>query len=866
MRDLERSKNTGIQAYPLINIRGGLVHLYEFISSQIIRSMEEGQIVIFVTNYSAQIQRYLKSIEIVRADYTYAGLEYSLEQNRFDFVTKIENVGEYTRRGDIVSFWPIGYAHPIRIEFFDEKIEKMYEYDQLYGTKLDEVESVVIGDSGSIDEKVEFANIAIMRKMSLPDLPLQESYVHEQSKDPVVRILDNEQIKKILGVFDGSLGIVVFGQLDQTRQDEIDLSMGYPPLLYKRFDLFVKIIEDYEKKGYSVSITSAKANQIPQSFRRYLVSGLGALSAGYENRNKKEVVFTDRELFGTLFLSQEKAKRLNSKEAKKILDQLESDVEIGDYLVHEDHGIGVYQGIAQEGGQEYLSLKYAQEDELLVPFNQLHKITKYIGVSSLEPEITTLDKISWQKIAKNARKSVQILARDLAGHYAKIALSKAPPVPFVESDKYKEFVNDFGYEETEDQKNTIAEIFEDLNSTEPTNRLIVGDVGFGKTEVVLRASFVAVEKGLQVALLCPTTVLAMQHYKVFASRLEKFGIKVEMLSRFAGSKKNKDVVEKLNKGEIDIVVGTHRLLSNDVKFDRLGLVILDEEQRFGVSQKEKIRKVKYGAHVISMTATPIPRTLSMALSQIQDISIISTPPKGRRSVKTYVEKEDWDKIREAIRREVERGGQVYFLHNEVRTIESTKSRLQRLLPNVRFVVGHGQMNESKLEQNINDFYERKYDCLVCTTIIENGIDMPNVNTIIIENAQNFGLGQLYQLRGRVGRSDKQAFAYLFYKGLGLDEQNNVPKNEAEGAKETPSKQAPVAQNHKKYIERLKAVLENQELGSGFKIASRDLEIRGAGNLLGKEQHGNISKVGLALYMQLLAQEIERLKHQQTAVS
>jgi len=820
------SRKTLSFAYPLIQITGGLVHLQERIACEI---QEKVGNLIVIKKWSSDFERFLKSSEIIGNDITYAGLEHTLEEMNFEFVSKLEEKGQYSRVGDVVTLWPIGYANPIRIEFFDEEIEKMYFYDVVYGRKLGSVESAVLADVSILDDRIEWENISILKG--------------QKKVDSGLKFLNG--IKFSLSLQDSEFVVAIFGQVDLEADSTVDLELSYPPLFYSRIDLLKKEVQRLEEQGYEIFIQSAHKDQLDKDLKKHLFDGTDELSAGFVDKKMKRIFYTDRELFGTIFITREKQKKISSIQAKKLLNQIEGEVEIGDHIVHEDHGVGVYSGISREKDQEYLLIKYAKEDELLVPLDQIHRLTKYIGVSNKAPEVSTLDQLKWRQITEKAKKVINILARDLVNHYAKIQVSKAESVEVSETDKYQQFVAGFGFEETVDQKRTISEVFQDLSKDKPMNRLIVGDVGFGKTEVAMRAAFKTVEEGMQVAVLAPTTVLTAQHQKVFQERFKNFGINIAMMSRFSGKNKNSKIVEQLKKGEIDIVVGTHRLFSNDVAFKNLGLLIIDEEQKFGVAQKEKLKKLKLGAHVLSMTATPIPRTLSMALSQIQDISIISTPPEGRKSVKTRVQELDWNDIQKAVKREVDRGGQIYFVHNRVQTIYSIEDKLKSLLPGIKFAVGHGQMREDELEKTINDFYEKKYDCLICTTIIENGIDMPNVNTIIINKSQNFGLGQLYQLRGRVGRSKVQAYAYMFYDG--------------EKVRQEDKKDAEKKEKEKKYIKRLEAIMESQDLGSGFKIASRDLEIRGAGNLLGREQHGQISKIGLALYMQMLAEEIERLR-------
>jgi len=504
---------------------------------------------------------------------------------------------------------------------------------------------------------------------------------------------------------------------------------------------------------------------------------------------------------------------------------------------------------------DYLLLKYDKEDELYVPIHQIDKITRYIGPENIEPKLTRLGKTSWEVLKRKVKKSTQLLARELVEHYAKRELAKAKAIRSEDSEDYIEFANQFEFKETEDQIRAVNEIVNDLSKTIPMNRLLVGDVGFGKTEVMMRAAFKIAEIGGQIAILAPTTILAAQHFKVLKKRFENFPIEIGLLSRFNTTSKNKEIVKSLNENQIDIVIGTHRLLSNDVKFKKLQLLIVDEEQRFGVKQKEKIKKLNYGTHVLSVSATPIPRTFGRALSSIQDLSIITTPPVGRKSIITEIIKDNWNKVTKAIADEVSRGGQVYFLHNEVRTIQTIMKKLQLLLPGIKFITAHGQLSSKELERIMNAFFLQKYDVLICTTIIENGLDIKNVNTMVVNKANKFGLSQLYQLRGRIGRGMKQAYCYFLYEGKSFEQEkldlNPDPKSSDYLIKK---KLKP-----KKYLERLQTLVDNQELGAGFKVASKDLEIRGAGNLLGGEQSGHITSIGYALYINILAQEVEKRK-------
>ncbi|MBD3362181.1 DEAD/DEAH box helicase [Candidatus Dojkabacteria bacterium] len=830
----------------LFLVSGLLPHLQENFIQELVNTIKQN--FVYSKRNNSDIQKYINSLSMFNLEdeaYSFAGLEFTLQENGFEKTSKVETVSEYSTKGDSITFWPIGYEHPIRVSYFGDEIEYIEIYDEVYNTKIKRINSVAIGDIAKLPDKIDWYEIKISGNENFnPNLVLLFSHIQ----------FDEEEI--IQGFY-------------ITR---FNFDFTYPQLFYKRFDLLNDYLKKLEDDNWKIFIHTRHKNEIPVEQRKYLIElEDNGYQAGFSSQKLKMILLTDRELFGTIFLQKER-KDLTTKQAQKILEKLEGEIELDDYVVHEDHGIGIYKGIKQEKIIEtktvdfqtikterlddYLLIQYAKGDELLVPISQIQKITKYIGTTEEDPDITRLHKGNWKRTVKKTKKSIELIARDLVQHYAKVQLAKAEKLNEIHTEFYKSFVQAFPYEETEDQKTTIKDILQDLSSEKPMDRLIVGDVGFGKTEVAMRAAFKIIETGKQVAVLCPTTVLAAQHFKVFKERFENFGINVNYVSRFHTPSVNKTIIKEAKKGSLDILVGTHRLLSNDVEFKNLGLIVIDEEQKFGVKQKEKIKKLQYTAHSLAMTATPIPRTLSMALSQIKDISIIATPPDDRRSIKTEVAKLDWTKIVFQIENELKRGGQVYFIHNRVETIESIRARLQKLLPDIRFIVGHGQMSSRKLDEAISMFYDKKYDVLICTTIIENGIDMPNVNTIIINNGQNFGLGQLYQLRGRVGRSEKQAYCYIYYKGdelssSSVETQVDLDDEEIEAIQRKRKNQ--------KYKERLRAIVENQELGSGFKLASRDLEIRGAGNLLGKQQHGNIQNVGLALYMQMLAEAIEKQK-------
>ena len=510
------------------------------------------------------------------------------------------------------------------------------------------------------------------------------------------------------------------------------------------------------------------------------------------------------------------------------------DLKVGDLVVHVDHGIGVFVGLKRiEVGletQEFMELRYAGEDKLFVPVERLDLVQKYTGAS--RPALDRLGGTTWEKAKTRVKKAMRDMAEELLKLYA---ARKAVPGHAFSPDSHwqQEFEDAFEWDLTPDQQTATADIKRDMESPTSMDRLLCGDVGYGKTEVAMRAAFKAVMDGKQVAFLAPTTVLAFQHQKTLRDRFAGFPVRIEMISRFRTKAEQKQVVDDAAAGKVEIIVGTHRLLSKDLQFRDLGLLVVDEEQRFGVAHKERIKQIRKRVDVLTMTATPIPRTLNMSLAGIRDMSIIETPPKDRLSIQTNVLKFDPAVIQRAIRTELERGGQVYFVHNRVESIFSMGNLVTRLVPEARVAVGHGQMSEDELERVMVDFVAHKYDVLLATTIIENGLDIPNANTIIINRSDRYGLSQLYQLRGRVGRSDRRAYAYLL-----------IPPEDS---------LSPVAKK------RLAAIREFSDLGSGFRVAALDLEIRGAGNLLGGEQSGHIEAVGFDMYMKLLEQTIKELK-------
>ena len=580
----------------------------------------------------------------------------------------------------------------------------------------------------------------------------------------------------------------------------------------------------------------------PRAGRVYVLSG--GLRRGWQLPGDDNVpavaVYSDAELFGTV-----KQRSFRTAKTRRDLGDAVSlaDLTPGSYVVHIDHGVARFVGTTQlestGDDREYLVLEYADDDRLYVPTEQLDRLGAYVAATDQPPTLTRLGGSEWQRIKDRAKGAAREIAEELLRLYAvreTVSGHRFGP----DAAWQRDLEDSFPYQETPDQIQAIEEVKNDMEVAKPMDRLICGDVGYGKTEVALRAAFKTVNEGMQVAVLVPTTVLAQQHYATFAERLAAYPVKVEVLSRFRTHKEQDEVVDAAKTGTVDIVIGTHRILQKDVGFKNLGLVIIDEEHRFGVAHKERLKQMRAEVDVLTLSATPIPRTLHMALAGVRDMSVIHTPPEARLPVKTFVSEDSGEPVREAILRELERDGQVFFLHNRVRTIHNVAEELGKLVPEARILIGHGQMPESELEDVMVAFANREADVLVCTTIIESGLDMPNVNTIIIDRADRFGLAQLYQLRGRVGRGDHRAYAYLL-----------LPDNQeiTEAASQ-----------------RIHAILEANELGAGFRIAMRDLEIRGAGNLLGADQSGQIHAVGLNLYSELLNQAVQELSNQDSPIT
>ncbi len=643
---------------------------------------------------------------------------------------------------------------------------------------------------------------------------------------------------------------------DFTVKELVSFSVKSTGTFKQRIDLLIDDLKIWCDKGYRILFLAGaklRGQRIADEIREKglsaqffdevteLQTGIvtitsGKLTRSFEYPHIRFVVITDQEIFGA-----EKRKPIKKKKGAKI--ESFTDLKIGDYVVHDTHGIGIYRGIEQitvdETVRDYLKLQYSDGGNLYIHTSQMDLIQKYIGGEDIKVKVNKLGGGEWVKTKAKAKKVVQEMAGELIELYAKRQSAKgysfSPDTVW-----QREFEDMVPFEETDDQMNAIEEVKQDMESEKVMDRLICGDVGYGKTEVAIRAAFKAVQDGKQVAFLVPTTILAQQHYNTFVQRMKDFPINICMMSRFRTNKSNKESGFEIESGRLDIVIGTHKILGKDVHFKNLGLVIIDEEQRFGVAHKEKLKHLKENVDVMTLTATPIPRTLHMSLTGIRDMSVLEEPPQERQPIQTYVMEYEAELVREAINREVARGGQVYYLHNRVHNISETAAKIQKLVPSVSVSYAHGQMNERELESAMMDFIEGNIQVLVCTTIIETGLDISNVNTIIIEDADTMGLSQLYQLRGRVGRSNRLAYAYLMYR------KNKVLHEIAE--------------------KRLQTIRDFTEFGSGFKIAMRDLEIRGAGNMLGGEQHGHIEAVGYEMYCRLLSEALHEMRGEAVAES
>lgn len=700
---------------------------------------------------------------------------------------------------------------------------------------LDDYPRILEAERHAETEEAEW----VTSKLSTRQILQQQHFSHDFKS--LMKQTQRDRVYFVL--FQKGMGNLRFDAIHPFQYRSMQQFFGQMPLLKTE-------MTRWEKQEHTVLVTvptNERAQKVHQTFEDFEIHSkvvtpdalelgsvqivIGSIRNGFELPTEKFVLLTERELFNKVA-----KKKANRRQTMSNAERIKSYSELnpGDFVVHVNHGIGKYTGMEtleiNGVNQDYMSIIYKDDAKLFIPVTQLNLLQKYVSSESKTPKVNKLGGTEWAKTKHKVASKVEDIADELIELYA--ARDQEVGYAFSPDTEYqKEFEDAFPYSETEDQLRSTEEIKRDMEKKKPMDRLLVGDVGYGKTEVALRAIFKAVQEGKQAAFLVPTTILAQQHYETMMERFADFPVEVSIMSRFRTKKQQAETIKGIKKGQVDVVVGTHRLLSNDVEFHDIGLLIIDEEQRFGVKHKEKLKALKEQVDVLTLTATPIPRTLHMSMLGVRDLSVIETPPASRYPVQTYVMEQNPGAIREAVEREMARGGQAFYLYNRVETIERRVSELEALIPDARIAYAHGQMTETQLENVLFEFVEGQYDVLVTTTIIETGVDMPNVNTLFVENADHMGLSQLYQLRGRVGRSNRVAYAYLMYQ------QNKVLNEVSE--------------------KRLQAIKDFTELGSGFKIAMRDLSIRGAGNLLGKQQHGFIDSVGFDLYSEMLNEAVVR---------
>lgn len=808
--------------------------------------------------------------------------------------TMVSDIGEFSIRGDIVDFYSLD-KHPVRIELWGDEIvdiryfnnETQKSIEKLKSTEILPMYKFTLSDVSDDlwqklapkddgEEKGYFEGIEIYQnyfndklvtvldyfkdyilvldetselyaKYEFLDKGYEEQ-LQENLKLELNEILKGrnhvtfeEFIQKTAGFVKVGLNNFIDSEMDEIVEFDTQTIQSFEANLDHIADFIRKFLFPQHSDGWRIVI----ATDYPERVKEILaernifdveynesISSHGAVLTDF-----KTVILTDRELFNKRNKEITSQKRSYYKEKPEYIENI-NDIKEGEYVVHSIHGVGIYKGLSQQDidGQlkDYLTFEYANKDRLHIPAEQINLLVRYRGSGSIKPKLSRMGGKDWENTKTRVKKEVEQVAYDLLRLYAKRKMQHG--IQFLPDTTWQvEMEEAFEYTETPDQMKAINDVKADMESEQPMDRLICGDVGFGKTEVAMRGIFKAITSGKQVAVVVPTTILAFQHYQTMSDRFKPFGVHVELLSRFRSAKEQKETIKRLATGECDVVVGTHRLLQEGIVFKDLGLVVIDEEHRFGVRHKEKLKQLRENIDIITMSATPIPRTLYMSLSGIKDMSIINTPPKNRLPIKTYVGEWNENMVKNAITHELDREGQVFYLYNRVETIDEFKLQLQKLVPNARIAIGHGQMNEKELEKIIIDFANHEYDILLATTIIENGIDIPNANTMIIHNADKFGLAQLYQLRGRVGRSQRQAYCYCFY---------------------TKSKEIT-----KDAVQRLKAIKEFTTLGSGYQIAMRDVEIRGVGNILGTKQHGHMVNVGFDTYCQLLEETVQELQGQ-----
>ena len=802
-------------------------------------------------------------------------LKDSLVTLGYERVGQVEMPGQFSVRGGIIDIYSLTEENPWRIELWGDEIDSIRSFDAESQRSLENLDEITIypavekiGEKDMVSfleyfprEKsilfLDEPNHLVEKGMAVEEEYLQ-SRMHREERGEQ-KLPDNwlcrfDTLQKALNQYN----CAAFCALEPKRgkwkiTEKFDITVKTVNSYNSSFELLVKDLLQYKKQGFQIALLSGSRTRAERLAKDLQEEGLNAFYStdydrliqpgeimvayghakkGFEYPLVKFALMTETDIFGQ---EQKKKKKKKNYNGQRIQDFAE--LSIGDFVVHEKHGLGIYRGIEKvevdKIVKDYIKIEYRGGSNLYILATQLDALQKYSGADTAKaPKLNKLGGQEWNKTKSRVRGAVKNIAKELVELYA-VRQEKEGYVCGPDTVWQREFEEMFPYEETEDQLNAIEDTKRDMESTKIMDRLVCGDVGYGKTEVALRAAFKAVQESRQVVYLVPTTILAQQHYNTFVQRMKEFPVKVELLCRFRTPAQQKKAIEGLKKGQVDIVVGTHRVLSKDIEFKNLGLLIIDEEQRFGVAHKEKIKQLKKDVDVLTLTATPIPRTLHMSLIGIRDMSVLEEPPMDRIPIQTYVMEYDEETVREAINRELRRGGQVYYVYNRVTDIAEVALRISKLVPDARVDFAHGQMSERELEQVMYGFINGEIDVLVSTTIIETGLDISNVNTMIIHDSDRYGLSQLYQLRGRIGRSNRTSYAFLMYRP------NMVLRETAE--------------------KRLAAIREYTDLGSGFKIAMRDLELRGAGNLLGAQQHGHMNAVGYDLYCKMLSEAVKEAK-------
>lgn len=764
----------------------------------------------------------------------------TLDEYGYTRTSLVTSTGEYALRGFIIDIFPIDENHPVRIELFGDEVESIRIFNEDTQLSINEITSICILPI----QELNFENhSSLLEYMQNPFVFLvDETQIkngYNKIKEDIVEYQEDALITDFMFDYDE---LVPIDYIRVETINNVSDSLSFDSKSIIKFKGDYEALRDFcltKSKTNTLIICLSKDKQIDVIKELIPTANVGSIkenSVNIINKKINEGFIIDKYIVISEFDIDDAHVASVYKNNIKIGRKIKSfeDIKIGDYVVHSQHGIGIYGGIEpiSKNGmvRDYIKINYLGNDKIYIPVEKITTIYKYSDKDGTPPKLNKLNSTTWAKTKLRVRNRIRDISDELIKLYAARNNIKGPV--FETFDDELVFASNFDYSETNDQLKTIKEIDNDLKSSVPMDRLLCGDVGFGKTEVAFRAMFKTIINGYQVAYLCPTTLLSRQQYYNALDRFKEFPVNIALLNRFTKSSEVKRIYEGLKNGSIDIVFGTHKLLNKEIVFNNLGLLVVDEEQRFGVTHKERIKEIKNDVNVLTLSATPIPRTLKMAMSGLRDLSIIDTAPVNRYPVQTYVVEEQDVLVKDAIYKELARDGQVFVLYNRVNSIEEEVDKLSRLVPDARIVMAHGQMDKNELENIVTDFVDYKYDVLVCTTIIETGIDIPNVNTLIVIDADNFGLAQLYQLRGRVGRSDKIAYAYLMY-------------NKAKVLTETA-------------IKRLQSIKDFTELGSGYKIAMRDLSIRGAGDLLGAEQAGFVDSVGLELYTQMVNDEIKRL--------